>query len=340
MLLKAVKDNRETFAWVLTGFVATSVLVEFVALFIDQGFVSNAAGGHLRFVSPLLAAALAVAVLLVSLGDEPTKRARPVVQVVLGVAGAMLLLGFVSWLAGLTVETFQQSAAFRTVNSLRFLLGAAVVGAAGWFGWLVLEALPAPARSTQRRGLPSGWDLQRVRSRVAARIAPRSSQTPEGEAYGGTQQAGQRQLLGAYERPGQEQPAHVHPAQPRRQSSWPAAAPEPAPEASAPASGPASEPAPEPAPETRSPASEPAAGTGPAPEPALEPAPEPDSVEKTQVFDALPEDHSVGLSIFDSSPDSEADARDNSGIGDSTDDDMGTTNRGDSGDEPGTRRRW
>jgi hypothetical protein len=146
VMLEGARRHRESFAWALVGFVAVNVLMELFGLFGGQGFTTNAMVNHLEFVSPVVAGGLALAVWLVASGPEPTVHARAVVATALGVAGAALLLGVVAWLGGLTVNSVLQGTGQKVLNSFLFLAGAGLLGCVGWFGWLVYERLPAPAR--------------------------------------------------------------------------------------------------------------------------------------------------------------------------------------------------
>lgn len=180
MMLEGARRHRETFAWALVGFVAVNVLMELFGLFGGQGFTTNAMVNHLEFVSPVVAGGLALAVWLVASGPEPTAHARAVVATALGVAGAALLLGVVAWLGGLTVNSFLQGTGQKVLNSFLFLAGAGLLGCVGWFGWLVYERLPAPARQRQWPG--SGWERQPGQPQYGPSqwASPRSARADEG----------------------------------------------------------------------------------------------------------------------------------------------------------------
>jgi hypothetical protein len=158
VVLDAARRNRELFAWALIAFVAASLVVDFLSLFTAAGFARNSAQLQVSFVDPLLTGALVVAVVLASMGEAPTGQARLVVQSALGVMGAMLGLGVVAWLAGLTVDPFFVAGSVKAITSLRFLVAAGLLGVAAWFAWMVLNAVPAPQRrSSQAQQPPGSW---------------------------------------------------------------------------------------------------------------------------------------------------------------------------------------
>lgn len=187
MVLESAKKHRELFAWVLLGYVAANLLVDFVALFLGDGFVDNSTGLAASFVSPVAAGAVALAVLLVSAGEAPTGQARTVVGTALGLVAVTLLVGLVTWVASLTADSVATGTQ-TTLRSLTFLVAAGLMAAAGYLAYLVYAAVPARVRQVptgpgygQQWGPPStlgytGYDQ--------SQYGPQYGQPQYGQQYG------------------------------------------------------------------------------------------------------------------------------------------------------------
>jgi hypothetical protein len=215
VVLDAARRNRELFAWALIAFVAASLVVDFISLFTAAGFARNSAQLQVSFVDPLLTAALVVAVVLVSMGEAPTGRARMLVQSALGVMAAMLGLAVVAWLAGLTVDPFFVAGSVKATASLRFLVAVGLLGVAAWFAWMVLDAMPAQRRAPQAQQPPGAWGAT-------------EGGWHAGQSFPSPSHGDQPQPPGGYSEPSyppqphaqQPHPTHGHSAQPPTEQRW------------------------------------------------------------------------------------------------------------------------
>ncbi|MGH3385424.1 MAG: hypothetical protein ACRDO1_12650 [Nocardioidaceae bacterium] len=190
MVLESAKKHRELFAWVLLGYVAANLLVDFVALFLGDGFVDNSTGLAASFVSPVAAGAVALAVLLVSAGEAPTGQARTVVGTALGLVAVALLVGLVTWVASLTADSLATGTQ-TALRSLTFLVAAGLLAAAGYLAYLVYAAVPARVRQQQAPTGP-GYGQQQwgppanlgYTGYDQSQYGPQYGQPPYGQQYG------------------------------------------------------------------------------------------------------------------------------------------------------------
>lgn len=155
MVTETTKPQRELFAWVLLG---AGILVGLVAvsrLGIDSGsgFALTAFAYQGRFVQPVLVALLVLAVVLVTHLGEPTPKARVITLVALAVLTILTLLGLVTWLGGMAADVRLPSGAGgfgvdgKLATALQQLAYLAVAGAALFFTFTTLKALPQPVGS-------------------------------------------------------------------------------------------------------------------------------------------------------------------------------------------------
>lgn len=156
MVSEATKRYRELFAWAILAYLLASLLFEFIALFVDRGFADNSALQYTEFVDPVVSGLLVLAVVLVSHVEAPTANARSVTLIALALVASLMLLGLVTWMAGLASVDVFGSAASKMLGSLEFLLRLALMGAAGWFVFLSHAAVHAQAhRHASPHSLPS-----------------------------------------------------------------------------------------------------------------------------------------------------------------------------------------
>jgi hypothetical protein len=168
---EAVQRLREPAAWALVASAGLQFLAGLVMLLTGGGktvrlptgdevstgtpFTARAftelTGGQL-FTSVALVGLLALAVLLVVRGEQPTAQARTIVMIALGVIGAVAFFTVIVWIGSLISDapTMAKFAAF--------LYGAAklaVIGVGGWFIWTVFQGLqPARPAPQQAPGYP------------------------------------------------------------------------------------------------------------------------------------------------------------------------------------------
>ena len=168
---EAVQRLREPAAWVLVGAAAAHVLAGLVVLFLGDGkftyrALGETAGGDL-FSGIGLTALLVTAVFLVAWRETPGGQTRTVVIAALAVFGVALLLGALSWLAGLlaggeSVEVYGQEITAGGVSGVTklaaFLYGLAklaVLGIGAWFVFTVFQGLqPGRGASPMQQGYP------------------------------------------------------------------------------------------------------------------------------------------------------------------------------------------
>lgn len=233
---EAVQRLREPAAWVLSIAAGLHVLAGLVMLFMGklvggEKFTGRAMLETLQWgmVSGItVTALLAVAVLLVTWGEAPTRQARTIVMVALGVFGAALLFGVISWLGGLVANTggAEGSAA---VKFAAFLFGAAklaVLGVGAWFAFTVFQSLQ-PARPAQpmQQGYPDygyqqgqqsyqqGGYQQQVEGQHAQQPYQQPQYDPQQYQQGGYQQPQQPQQQGGYQ---PQQGGYQQPQQPQQ----------------------------------------------------------------------------------------------------------------------------
>ncbi|ADB30684.1 hypothetical protein Kfla_1588 [Kribbella flavida DSM 17836] len=193
MVTDATKKLREPVAYILLAFAGLVALASLIRLFVGGAGFTAAAGGVQGTLTPpgltalTLAAALVAAVWLVSEAGERTANARTVALAALVIIGVIGLLCLVTAFAGFG-ET--STAGLKIVSFIYALGGLALYGAAGLYILKTFQTLPAPVRAPKpgSQGQFAGQQGQYGGQYGA----------PQGNQYGGAQQAQPTQQYGAY----------------------------------------------------------------------------------------------------------------------------------------------
>lgn len=224
----AVKKYREPIAYGLLGVAALYLLSGLSLLFKSSDdfgldFSGRASAVGYVFSHPVLVISLAVAVALVVAFGEPSRSARTVVTIALGLGAVCLFLGVVCWFAAFGSDDSQVAAGvFGAGKVVGIFLGLAqlvFLALALLFAYAAFSSLPQAARATagswsaqpQPYGQP-GWGQQ------PQGYSPQAWSTPEQAPWGQPEQpAAPAQGWG-------QQPGWGQPAQPSQQQGWGGAA--------------------------------------------------------------------------------------------------------------------
>jgi hypothetical protein len=191
-MIEATKKLREPAGFALVAYGAVALLFSIIDLLFSESAGQGAANVGIssiaefqKFLSPLLAVLLLVAVLLVN-GFGPiegrTRQAKVVTLVALVDFAVALLFGVIS-----LFSTFGSDAPGRDNIEQFFvnLAGGAVVGAAAWFTWLVYQGHMPVKPTGWQGGPPPGYQPQQ---QPWGQQPPQGYQAPPPGGYGFPQQ--------------------------------------------------------------------------------------------------------------------------------------------------------
>lgn len=241
---EAVQRLREPAAWALVASAGLQFLAGIVMLLTGGGgeTVSLPGGrevstpgtpftvrafteltGSQLFTSVTIIGLLALAVLLVVQGEQPTAQARTVTMVALGVIGAIALFTVIVWISSLISDapTMAKFAAF-----LFGVAKLAVIGIGGWFILTVFQTLQ-PARPVQQPGAvppgyPAEYGYQQGQPYGYGTEGQPAQQgydqgQPAQQGYDQGQQAYYQQQQQGYPQQGQQYPQQQYPQQGQQQ---------------------------------------------------------------------------------------------------------------------------
>jgi hypothetical protein len=189
----AIKKLREPAALAAAAFAALSVLAGAIELLFNSGgnFSDNAAAQTGDLLNFSVALALAIAVFLANHVEPALDKARLITLVSLITAAVAVVLGLVSFFAGL-------GAGGNSTDKVAYFLsgvgGALVLAVAAWYAWLTWQT-HAPARTESvsaaapQAGGPVGWGVPQGQQ-PGAQGAPPQQGGPAGQQPGGQQHAG------------------------------------------------------------------------------------------------------------------------------------------------------
>ena len=165
MVIDATKKYREVFAFLLLGIVSVLLLTHLVSMLSASGFreglpfSDRALIEQAAFVDPVYVILIVAAVIITTHLGEPSRHARAITMLGLGVLGVMAALGLISWIAGLSADqALGPGGSGKATGSFIQVSWLVLVGLAGSFTIITLSALPAPRRQAFQQPGWGGYD--------------------------------------------------------------------------------------------------------------------------------------------------------------------------------------